>query len=150
MILLYGHPKTGKTHLLQQMGWGQDLDTLIWQHSQKRQASLKDLFLNSPKQFQDLEHHALHQTPTALMALGGSTLLRTVPPKEATVIYLHTPFEVLKKRWQISKPASLKDQAPHLFYDARHTHYLATAHLILPSSSVWNIENIQRMVKIKQ
>jgi shikimate kinase len=149
MILLYGHPRTGKTHLMKQLGFGQDLDALIWQHTQHEYTSFKTLFLKDPQTFQNQEHQLLHQSSTDLMALGGSTLMRTSPPKGSFIIYLHTPFTLLKKRWHISKPAALNHTSPEVFYQQRHHHYLKHADLILPSDSLWNIENIKRIIKIK-
>lgn len=149
MILLYGHPRTGKSHLLQQIGLGQDLDALILQHAQGEQTSLKHFFLNFPEQFQFLESHLLHQSTTKLMALGGSTLLRTSAPKGALIIYLYTPYAILEKRWLTSKPAALEHQSHQLFYEQRHLHYLKQADLILPSDSAWNVENIKRIIRMK-
>ena len=134
---------------MKQLGFGQDLDALIWQNTQQEHASLKTLFLKDPKTFQSLEHQLLHQSSTDLMALGGSTLMRTSPPKGSFIIYLHAPFNLLQKRWHISKSAALNHTSPEMFYQQRHHHYLKHADLILPSNALWNIENIKRIIKIK-
>ena len=153
MIYLYGHPRTGKSTLLQQLisqGLaGFDLDAKVLALAQKANPNIKsaaELFQKDQQLFFSLEKDILTSPAhlNQIVALGGFSLKHS-PLPTGLIIYLKSPAELLFKRWQQKKPQALVGD-PTAFYQKRHLHYLQTCHCILDS----RLPNITQVIAFWQ